>query len=442
MRKLLLAIICAAVMLVFGACGAEDELLSVIKEIPGQARDDNLGGRDDSLGGEYDNLGGGDDNPSSVIAGPDPQSPDNIIIAQPSANAVFINGEQVAMRVFDIGGDDFVRLQDLSLVLSGTQGQFGLSIPDWHADVSITPTSWPFQRYRPREGVMAQPAGAASIAAPMEVDVRMVNAMFSLPGYVIDDDSYFALRDLAYYLSLDVYWEDSAIDINTHEPFVSEYGRQVAEDFLAQFLSIFSFGDRSLGPDSGALVYSYLDSGVHPPDTFVFYYDREGNPLYDEVFLHNGAFAWEFGLYDFDNNGIPTITVRFGFPEHGGGFSFLFRNINGEFVQMDSPIAIFNQAFWTEDGRKVWFRDDEYSGLNVGYFFAEFVGNQVVVEEIDITSPWDYQDEWWQFHGMGLDFMINPTIFDTDIALTRIPRMIALQNEITANIMKRLGLAQ
>jgi len=72
-----------------------------------------------------------------------------------------------------------------------------------------------------------------------------------LPGYIIDGHRYFALRDLAHYLNIDVYWEDSTININTHEPFVGEYGRQVTEDFLAQFISIFSFG---WGPDSGALV--------------------------------------------------------------------------------------------------------------------------------------------------------------------------------------------
>ena len=188
-------------------------------------------------------------------------------------------------------------------------------------------------------------------------------------------------------------------------------------------------------------MWYYFDSGVHPPGTSIFYYDREGNPLYDEVFLHYGASAWSFRLFDFDNNGIPTITVRFSAPEQGGGFNFLFRYIDGEFVQINSPIAVFNQAFWTEDGKMVWFRDDQYSGIDNGYFFAEFVGNQVVVEEIDTTSPLDNWEEWWQFHGMGLDFMINPTIFGTDIALTRIPHMKALQNEITASIMARLGLA-
>ena len=125
--------------------------------------------------------------------------------------------------------------------------------------------------------------------------------------------------------------------------------------------------------------------------------------------------------------------IGFHHPEAGIGWQILYRYINGEFVQMDSPIDVFELAFWADGDRMVWFRRDEYSGIDTGFFFVNFVGTQVIAEETGIP------EDWFGLH-FEMDFMINPTIFGADTALTRIPHMIALQNEITANIMARLGL--
>jgi len=90
MRKVFFVVVSVLITLSFGACGADDEVFEGVndsEEIAGQARNDNKNGRDDK-----------DDDEVTE------QAHIEAVTAQPSTNAVLINGERVALRVFDTGG--------------------------------------------------------------------------------------------------------------------------------------------------------------------------------------------------------------------------------------------------------------------------------------------------------------------------------------------------
>ena len=158
---------------------------------------------------------------------------------------------------------------------------------------------------------------------------------------------------------------------------ITPYGRQVTENFLRQFPTIFQprgwrntqtgafyvetyeftvgFSDRwhiiPIDNWDGDIPRIFL--GGTSDDGFSFIadgniFDREGNMI-DDIrsvqtarFINGNrevAYAWSFHLYNFVNNGIPDIVVIYNpiFGSHGnhggwGGFFRIYRYTNGVFV--------------------------------------------------------------------------------------------------------------
>jgi hypothetical protein len=101
---------------------------------------------------------------------------------------------------------------------------------------------------------------------------------------------------------------------------VSAFGRQVAEEFLSEYLSIFSFGLyhdnrfdnwRGFQPDDGVplLYYKWAEEEQR---TLIL--DRQGNEVSNDApFINDfGLIANSFRLYDFDNDGIPGTWAELG----------------------------------------------------------------------------------------------------------------------------------
>jgi len=416
MRKLLALIFCAALMLAFGACGADDDYeiaeYEAVYEVPPDRVDDGeeIAGQ---VLGQAQNQGHRNDGEE----------------ATPSGRVVLINGEVVAMRVFDVGGDDFVRLEDLSIALSGTQSQFDAWWWEHGSQLDITPG-----RFWAHDEEMAEPTTIAKHAVPTAIDMRFLNIRFVLPSYAIGDYFYFMLGDVARFLGFEVEVGADAVIIETNEPYVSEYGRQVAEDFLAQFLSIFSLG---WGEDSGELVW-HLDHAYWLSDD-PFYFDIDGNPLTDEIFLRGFLSANSFRLYELDDSGIPAIMIFFGPPAMCGGFNVLYRYIDGRFVEMYPPIWRFTQVFRADDGRLVLVTNYEQSGYFVEFNFVEFDGIGMTVEMA--ASSELMGDSVGEFV-MSSEFLTEPTIYGVGVPIVEIRPMIAMRYEIEANVRARLGLAE
>jgi len=350
-------------------------------------------------------------------------------IATLSTRSVLVNGQTTALYVYEVGGESFVGLMDLAGVLNGTQVQFYVS---WWEQQDVFSLSLHWFGWRGSLGSIdiPPPSMATAEAIPATATVRLVNAeLTDLRGHYINGDNYFMLSQLSHYLGFDVEWGEAAILIDTGEPYVSDFGWQVVEDFLVDFLSIFSFG---WGPDSDALVWYY-----HIP--YFAYRDHAGNIIENAVFIDKmgSAIASRFALFDLDDSGIPHISVWFGMPESCGGHSVLYRFIDGEFLPIHTARPSPN-FFFTEHGRLIMHFETVLDGKS-GYYYAHFDGEIMALESAIDKDDINWCD-WFYFHNNSVEFLTSPTIFNTDIPLTRIHPMIALQNEITANIRERLEL--
>jgi hypothetical protein len=197
---------------------------------------------------------------------------------------------------------------------------------------------------------------------------------------------------------------------------------QVIEDFLVQFPTI--FGGRM---PNGA----YISNG----DIF----DRNGNRLTDRNnvwLLGNGfdlsahSYALSFSLWDFDKNGIPTIYVHYeGDRNRAVGGSF-FRFVDGEYkrVQRENDNSYRITATASLEDGPAFFSNDENRNLGIfdvwagsGDYFETIAFDNHIAKRVGYTSYLD----------------LDKVNFDR---LIRLQPLTALQNEIEANVRRRLGL--
>ena len=261
---------------------------------------------------------------------------------------------------------------------------------------------------------------------------------------------------------------------------ISDFGRQAAEDFLKQMTTLFT--------DVGAAQFSWDGSAQVPtgrfypalwdfeqeatyevPEIYFIhdwfdnvvsgFFDSQGNRIQNAPWLDlaTNNFAGHFRLFDFGNDGMPDIFIHFTQTFEGGygGFYRVFRFIDSEYRALEmrgvasnigTPWAAINSThslFFDDTVRIITFTNSMYHGF-MQYEQLTFVGDHIefqVLAEMD----WDEWEAWDEYHWVEWNhetwevadswIFHNPIMFGTDIALTSIQSLTALENEIRASIM-------
>jgi len=235
--------------------------------------------------------------------------------------------------------------------------------------------------------------------------------------------------------------------------YISEYGRQAAENFLSQFTSIFT----GIQMAEYNLDNNYADTGrfwpqwpgrpgwQHLEEHYVTYempplfwrnsphgitgvFDSNDNQRFeDELWLHvhrwanlasqtEHAIYWyaaDFTLFDLDITGIPDIFILFrpifdGWDTGPRAFYTIFRYVDGQYRQMtlidaDDPGAwvrwiMATALFFDAYGRLILVHDDEHDSYHT-YVHLTFEGDYVKSRRI-VSIEWREWDEWyaWREH--------------------------------------------
>jgi len=259
---------------------------------------------------------------------------------------------------------------------------------------------------------------------------------------------------------------------------ISEYGWQVAADFLRGFDSLFASvgfpltewdADRRINVHVGHYHTWFGESGLPivpetRPDIVFFhnsidshetgFFDSDGNRIVDVPWLTEWHYANYFRLFDFDNSGIPDILIHFNQTFEGcySGFYQIFRYIDGEYVLMEETYVFadnysqwrgFGSAhmlFTDESGRILTLIDSELHGM--GYMVLEMTADQVTFTEVPMSDNWfnDWPEHHWMLWEVipsgweQLDSWLNhnPTIFGTDIGITPLHSFEDLEAELMA----------
>ena len=125
--------------------------------------------------------------------------------ATPSKANLILNGDEMPLNAFLIGGSHYFRLRDIALLLNGTSKQFNVTFDSSESVIGIvTDTSY---------------SGSGSIVVDIGEDPRscvltpstiLVDGMeFSLEVYLIGNSNYFRLRDLGSIVGFRVGWTQS-----------------------------------------------------------------------------------------------------------------------------------------------------------------------------------------------------------------------------------------
>ena len=304
----------------------------------------------------------------------------------PSTHSVTVNGNPVDLRGYNIGGYNFFRLRDLAYALIGMQAQFYV---DWW-NYTILP----------------------------HLNINALN---------IHGHDYFALREVGNYLGLDIDWcgYTATILIDTNEPVIDDVTRIAVEHFLSPFTSLFSF---SQSKDSDALVRMPVFGTLIDPDD---------NVIIEAPFISSDSIAWSFHLIDLSGDSTPDVLMSWlSLAQTGPPSSVVYLFQNGSVYPIPQCGVFSPWSFYRDNQNRLLTLSvsNEFFHAENGLFHFDIHSGQFY----PVCVPTDDSLLSWKEFYESAAFWANPTIKGTDITLTRVRPMIALQNEITANILERL----
>ncbi|PKM72056.1 MAG: hypothetical protein CVU91_11230 [Firmicutes bacterium HGW-Firmicutes-16] len=143
------------------------------------------------------------------------------VVASPTAATVLVNGKMVAFDAYNIGGNNYFKLRDLAMALSGSDRQFELGWNSLKNAISLSTG----ETYTPVGGELAVSSGTTSVSALFSTASVFLNGTeICLKAYNINGNNYFKLRDVGEAIDFGVTWnaEKSTIEIDTTSGYVFE----------------------------------------------------------------------------------------------------------------------------------------------------------------------------------------------------------------------------
>ncbi|MDR0273625.1 MAG: hypothetical protein LBI27_09955 [Clostridiales bacterium] len=260
-----------------------------------------------------------------------------------------------------------------------------------------------------------------------------------------------------------------------NEADISDFGRQVAEEFLSRYITIFT-GIPVLMEDQRFSHWVRSENGWIEtftdavPFLYTHYgrietvYNRQGEIVRRiEPFLFNdeaeGWYISGFGLIYLGNNGIPDILLYSDILWATGGIPYegvLYRYIDGAYTPVhpsDATSALYAEAYFqTDSGRYVAFTATQEYDEGANLLYVDFNDDATVNTEL-IAEGYNrsFGAEFWQWNNVlnGESERLIVRTYDGGFLMGTIPGMpnetlarirplTSLKNEITESVTRRL----
>jgi lysophospholipase L1-like esterase len=147
----------------------------------------------------------------SILLG---DSTDSSAAASPTKSTVLVNGHSVAFEAYNIGGSNYFKLRDIAMTLNGTEKQFNVSWDSSNKIINLTSAA----TYTAVGGELNASGNTAdAVATQTAATVHLDSKAITLTAYVIGNNNYIKLRDLASVINFSVVWDSgtSTISIDT-----------------------------------------------------------------------------------------------------------------------------------------------------------------------------------------------------------------------------------
>lgn len=132
------------------------------------------------------------------------------VSAVPTRSRVMVNDTEVAFGAYNINGNNYFKLRDLAMALSGSEKQFQVIWDSEYNAINLISG----RPYTPVGGELAvSSAPAAQQALPTASKVFVNGEQVQLTAYNIGGNNYFKLRDIARVIDFGVTWDASTSTI-------------------------------------------------------------------------------------------------------------------------------------------------------------------------------------------------------------------------------------
>ena|GEM_PF-1847723 len=148
--------------------------------------------------------------------------------ATPSSTKLVVNGRNVAVDAYAIGGNNYIKLRDLATMVNNTEKNFDVTWDGSKNAINLISN----KAYTSVGGEMAKGDGKAKAAARTDSKIFVEGREVSLSAYNIDGNNYFKLRDVMQIFDIGVGWNSSTstATINTGESYAPTAYEQSKHD--------------------------------------------------------------------------------------------------------------------------------------------------------------------------------------------------------------------
>jgi len=141
-------------------------------------------------------------------------SPENTA-ATPSSTKLMVNGKNVAVDAYTIGGNNYIKLRDLATMVNNTNKNFEVAWDGSKNAINLISN----KAYTSVGGEMVKGNGNSKMAIRTNSKIFVDGGEVSMTAYNIDGSNYFKLRDVMQIFDISVGWDSatSTATINTNE---------------------------------------------------------------------------------------------------------------------------------------------------------------------------------------------------------------------------------
>ncbi len=144
------------------------------------------------------------------------------VTAKYTNSTVMVDGKAIQFEAYNISGNNYFKLRDLAMALSGTEAEFSV---EWYAEANEVVVS-SFSSYTPVGGELVPGDGTDKIAylSSQTVNGPYDGGTLTSNCYNINGNNYVKLREVGQYFDFEVDWdgENNCVIIDTTKPYTAD----------------------------------------------------------------------------------------------------------------------------------------------------------------------------------------------------------------------------
>lgn len=137
------------------------------------------------------------------------EQPEKVVAATPTASKVLVDGKTISFNAYLINGNNYFKLRDLALAVSGTSKQFEVTWDESVRSISLILNA----PYTVVGGELSGGDGQITEGILSDASIYVNGSATDLTAYMIGGNNYFKLRDVAAAIDLGITYNEETKNI-------------------------------------------------------------------------------------------------------------------------------------------------------------------------------------------------------------------------------------